>query len=328
MHAKRTAPFILTWIVLGILLGSAACTLYKLEQKLSPPYAEFLSQVRYIITSAEREAFLTMPDEKKPAFIEEFWKRRDPDPETADNEFKADYLARIQRANQMFIGEGTPGWLTDRGRVFVLFGPPSNRNNSPMGNASLGRCAEIWYYGDFPVVFIDQTCSGTYRLSTFDLSPLREVNIAYAGAINRAFDQAQTPGAPPRESGRLFDYQTELAVTERGPKRIAASLRLQLPYEKIWFKSEGRRMKTSFEVAWEIRDAQKNIAAQGRTTFAVDLAEAELPAKAGQNFVMTVPLALEDEAKIAALGQGPAALTVSVVNATGKETQKKTIEFK
>jgi hypothetical protein len=87
-------------------------------------------------------------------------------------------------------------------------------------------------------------------------------------------------------------------------------------------------MKTSFEVAWEIRDAQKNIAAQGRATFAVDLAEAELPAKAGQNFVMTVPLALEDEAKIAALGQGPAALTVSVVNATGKETQKKTIEFK
>ena len=216
MKKASCARLLPALFVLGAALGSASCTLYKLEQNLTPPFAEFLSQVRYIIASGERKAFLETPDADKPAFIEEFWKRRDPDPATVENEFKIEYLGRIQRANQLFMGEGTPGWLTDRGRVYILFGPPNNRNNSPMGNASLGRCSELWYYGDFPVVFIDQTCSGTFRLATFDLSPLREINMAYSSALNRALDQAQPPSAP-RESGRLFDYETSLTVTERGP---------------------------------------------------------------------------------------------------------------
>jgi GWxTD domain-containing protein len=327
MKKSSRARFLPALFVLGAVLGSAACTLYKLEQKLSPPFAEFLSQVRFIIASEERKTFLEMPDADKPAFIEEFWKRRDPDPSTPDNEFKTEYLGRIQRASQIFLGEGTPGWLTDRGRVYILFGPPTNRSSSPMGNASLGRCSELWYYGDFPVVFIDQTCSGTFRLATFDLTPLREINMAYAGALNRALDQASPQGAP-KEGARLFDYETSLTITERGPKRIAATLRLQLPYEKIWFKSEGRRMKTAFEVTWEIRDAKKNEVGQGKTTFGVDLGEDELPSKAGRNFIMDVPLVLEDEARIALLGQGKDVVLVSVVNVTGKETQKKTLEFK
>jgi GWxTD domain-containing protein len=327
MRKASPARLLPALFVLGAVLASTACTLYKLEQKLSPPFAEFLSQVRYIVTSGERKTFLETPDADKPAFIEDFWKRRDPDPSTEDNEFKTDYLGRLQRATQLFMGEGTPGWLTDRGRIFILFGPPTTRNNSPMGNASMGRCSEVWYYGDFPVVFIDQTCSGTLRLATFDLTPLRELNLAYAGALTRALDQAQ-PQAAPRESSRLFDYETTLTVTERGPKRIAATLRVQLPYEKIWFKSEGRRMKTAFEVGWEIRDAKKNAVGQGKTTFGVDLGEDELSSKAGRNFVMDVPLVLEDEAKIALLGQGKDVVLVSVVNVTGKETQKKTIEFK
>ena len=308
-------------------MGSAACTLYKLEQKLSPPFAEFLSQVRYIITSVERKTFLEMPDADKPAFIEDFWKRRNPDPSREENEFKIEYLGRLKRTNEMFFGEGTAGWLTDRGRIYILFGPPTTRSTSPMGNGSLGRCSELWYYGDFPVVFIDQTCNGTFRLATYDLTPLRELNLAYASSLSRALDQAQ-PRPVFREGGRLFDYETELTVAERGPKRIAAILRVQLPYEKIWFKSVGHRMKTAFEVSWEIRDAKKNVVGQGKTTFGVDLGEDELPSKAGHNFVMDVPLVLEDEAKIALLGQGRDLVVVTVVNATGKETQTKTLDFK
>lgn len=196
-----------------------------------------------------------------------------------------------------------------------------------MGNSTLGRCSELWYYGDFPVVFIDQTCSGTFRLATYDLTPLRELNLTYAGALSRALDQAQPPVAL-RESGRPFDYETELAVTERGPKRVAATLRLQMPYEKIWFKSVGHRMKTAFEVSWEIREAKKSVVGQGKMSFGVDLGEDELPSKAGRNFIMEVPLILEDEAKIALLGQGKDQVVVTVVNTTGKETQKKTLDFK
>ena len=75
---------------LGLLAGialSAACKLYNLERKLSPEYADFLSKVRYIITREERKIFLELPDSEKPKSIEEFWQRRDPTPDTPDNEF-------------------------------------------------------------------------------------------------------------------------------------------------------------------------------------------------------------------------------------------------
>jgi len=327
MKKNSGLPLLPAALVLAAAVLSAACTLYKLEQKLTPPFAEFLSQVRYIISSEERKTFLELPDVDKPAFIENFWKRRDPDPSTAENEFKVEYLARLQRASDLFRGEGKAGWMTDRGQIYILYGPPTSRNTSSLNESSLGRCSELWYYGDFPVAFVDQGCNGTFRLATFDLTTLRELNITFGRDFNRALDKAQ-PSVAVRESGRLFDYGAELTVTERGPKRIAATLRLQLPYEKIWFKSEGHRMKTSFEVSWEIRDAKKNAVGQGKTTFSVDLGEDELPSKAGRNFIMDIPLVLEDEAKIALLGQGRDQAVVTVVNATGKETQTKTLDFK
>ncbi len=87
-------------------------------------------------------------------------------------------------------------------------------------------------------------------------------------------------------------------------------------------------MKTVFEVSWEVRDGKKNTVGQGKASFSLDLGEDELPAKAGRNFVMDVPLVLEEEAKIALLGQAKDQIVVTVVNATGKETQKKTLDFK
>jgi GWxTD domain-containing protein len=320
----RLLPVVL---VLAAVVWPAACTLYKMEQKLTPPFAEFISQVRYIISSEERKTFLELPDADKPAFIENFWKRRDPDPSAGENQFKVEYISRIRRATDLFRGEGKAGWMTDRGQVYILYGPPTSRSTSSLGDSSLGRCSEIWYYGDFPVAFVDPSCTGTFRLATFDLTPLRELNINYGVEFNRASDKAQPSSAIPK-SGRLFDYETELTVTERGPKRVAATLRVQLPYERLWFKSEGHRMKKTFEVSWEIRYAKKNAVGQGKTTFSVDLGEDELPSKAGRNFIMDVHLVLEDEAKIALLGQGRDQAVVTVVNATGKETQTKTLDFK
>ena len=85
--------------LLAALLPS--CRLYKLEQKLDPANAEFLSQVRYIINAEERKIFLELPDADKDKFKEEFWSRRDPDPNTEENEFKDEYLSRIERANEL-----------------------------------------------------------------------------------------------------------------------------------------------------------------------------------------------------------------------------------
>jgi len=131
---------LLSILIIFLLLFPLSCRLYKLERQLDPENAEFLSKVNYIITKEERKIFLELPDEEKESFREEFWKRRDPDPSTEENEFKIEYFNRIERANELFHGEGRPGWMTDRGRIFVLFGPPSDRMTYPMGTGPYGRC--------------------------------------------------------------------------------------------------------------------------------------------------------------------------------------------
>lgn len=65
--------------------------------------AEFLSKVRYIINKKERKIFLELPDSEKERFKDEFWERRDPDPETEENEFKMEYFNRIEKANDLFM---------------------------------------------------------------------------------------------------------------------------------------------------------------------------------------------------------------------------------
>lgn len=118
-------PLIL--ISFSLVFFSSSCRLYKLEKKLDPVNAEFLSKVRYIITGKERKIFLELPDSEKERFREEFWKRRDPDLSTEENEFKMEYFNRKEKANEAFVSEGKPGWLTDRGRIYILFGPPMER---------------------------------------------------------------------------------------------------------------------------------------------------------------------------------------------------------
>ncbi len=81
-----------------------------------------------------------MPPSERKNFREEFWKRRDLDPSTEENEFKMEYFNRIEKANDLFISEGRPGWLTDRGSIYILLGPPMNRLTYPMGIDGYSRC--------------------------------------------------------------------------------------------------------------------------------------------------------------------------------------------
>jgi GWxTD domain-containing protein len=128
---------------------SSSCRLYNLERKLDPVNAEFLSKVRYIITAKERKIFLELPDSEKEQFIQEFWTRRDLDPDTEENEFKMEYFNRLEKASELFLGEGKQGWLTDRGRIYVLFGPPTDRITYPMGGDPYSRCRVCWLLTTF-----------------------------------------------------------------------------------------------------------------------------------------------------------------------------------
>jgi GWxTD domain-containing protein len=105
-----------------------------LKQELSKPYKKWLEEdVVYIITDEERAAFKQLSnDEERDNFIEAFWQRRDPTPDTEENEYKEEHYARIAYANEHFAA-GVPGWKTDRGRIYIVFGKPDEIESHPSG---------------------------------------------------------------------------------------------------------------------------------------------------------------------------------------------------
>ena len=105
-----------------------------LRQELSKTYKKWLEEdVRWIITDEERKAFMQLSnDEERDQFIEAFWQRRDPTPDTEENEFKEEHYRRIAYANEHFAA-GIPGWKTDRGRIYIVFGPPDEIDSHPSG---------------------------------------------------------------------------------------------------------------------------------------------------------------------------------------------------
>jgi GWxTD domain-containing protein len=97
----------------------------SLKHELRGEYRKWLDEdVRWIITDDERKAFMQLSnDEERDKFIEAFWDRRNPNPDSEDNEFKDEHYRRIEYANEHFAA-GVPGWKTDRGRLYIVFGPP------------------------------------------------------------------------------------------------------------------------------------------------------------------------------------------------------------
>ena len=105
-----------------------------LKQELSKPYKKWLDEdVVYIITDEERAAFKQLSnDEERDNFIEAFWQRRDPTPDTEENEYKEEHYQRIAYANEHYAA-GVPGWKTDRGRIYIVFGKPDEIDSHPSG---------------------------------------------------------------------------------------------------------------------------------------------------------------------------------------------------
>src|SRR3974390_2261524 len=108
----------------------------RLRKELETPYRKWLNEdVAYIITDEERTAFKRLQtDEEREQFIEQFWLRRDPTPDTVENEFKEEHYRRIAYANENFAS-GIPGWKTDRGRIYITYGPPDEKESHPSGGS-------------------------------------------------------------------------------------------------------------------------------------------------------------------------------------------------
>lgn len=125
-----------------------------------------IRQLRYIAKEEEFEKIEdAKSDEEKRKLFEEFWKKRDPNPDTKRNEFMEEYYSRVEYANQHF-SHYIPGWRTDMGMVFILFGSPNNVERHPFDIDS--KPYEVWSYYDYnrSIVFVDETGFGDYRLLT------------------------------------------------------------------------------------------------------------------------------------------------------------------
>lgn len=141
-----------TWI--GIAVICSGPWLLHAQSKvnikdLAPQYQEWWRLVTYLIKDGERDVFLHLPsDRDRNVFIDAFWKPRDPTPGTPQNEFKEEHFKRFQEANRLFrFGAGREGWLTDRGRIYIILGPPINRTYFAGSRETYP--AESWaYYGD------------------------------------------------------------------------------------------------------------------------------------------------------------------------------------
>ncbi len=106
----------------------------SLKVELSKTYKKWLNEdVVWIITDEERAAFKQLSnDEERDNFIEAFWQRRDPTPDTEENEYKEEHYRRIAYANEHYPA-GIPGWKTDRGRIYIMYGPPDENDSHPSG---------------------------------------------------------------------------------------------------------------------------------------------------------------------------------------------------
>jgi GWxTD domain-containing protein len=140
----------------------------------SSPYEKWLNEdVVYIVRDEERAAFKALgTDEERKQFIEQFWLRRDPTPGTTENEFKEEHYRRIAYSMERFGTAEISGWKTDRGRTYIIWGPPDQLESHPLGEAS-GFSFEKWRYrylegvgNDVIIEFVDKTKSGNFQMTT------------------------------------------------------------------------------------------------------------------------------------------------------------------
>jgi GWxTD domain-containing protein len=182
------APFLSAGIVTIALAGALVAWQAGVPaQNQSPttqpkvsPYTKWLSEdVVYIIDDRERAQFLSLQtDEERNHFIEEFWQRRDPTPGTPENEFKEEHYRRIAYANDHFAWRAVPGWKNDRGRMYILFGPPDEIESHPSGQPANGAAPgtnypfEQWLYhhiknvgNNVMIQFDDTAKTGDFKMT-------------------------------------------------------------------------------------------------------------------------------------------------------------------
>jgi GWxTD domain-containing protein len=223
-------------------------------KKLQELLTEWPDQyVRWIITRSERDAYRSLAsDAERIRFIEFFWARRDRTPDTPENEFRRDYLERYAFVMN-HLSAGKPGWATDRGRLYLILGPPHAVQQNPMGRYGLERPSEIWTYNNldvpgfpasFDFEFVDFNGTGDFELVQ-DIDTTASVWNQF-GTVNNALDaiaqRRQVIGEVDPATGldtfrdvdgtrfvmREFDLQQRVSDVMATPERTLPPLRTEV----------------------------------------------------------------------------------------------------
>ena len=229
--------------LLSFFFGATLCVFSSSSQEkkgtkniaLPEKYKKWLEEeVIYIISDNEKEVFKSLrTDEERENFINIFWKRRDPTPETPFNEYREEHYRRIEYANKNYF-EGKAGWRTDRGRVYIMFGPPDFMETNPGGGRGFvfGEQAptsefpsEIWVYRNIPglkarigrveFTFVNYYSAGSYQLASNPAlaNALRNVSLParYAGYNDMPVDSQgpQTPASAAAKGQQMFENPME-----------------------------------------------------------------------------------------------------------------------
>ncbi len=225
---NRNIKWLAASVLLLLSLGPSGLAASDKKPQLAEKYKTWLDEeVGYIITGTERDVFKQLTtDRERDMFIEAFWKHRDPNPMTEENEFKTEHYRRIQFANR-YLGRETPipGWKTDRGRMYILLGEPREKVDYT-GSSAVYDC-ETWFYQEktdlglpagFYLLFFRPRGNGQYRL----YSPIQDGPQAllqaytgdstnYTAAYNKLYQSEETlagisiclvPGEPSSVYGR------------------------------------------------------------------------------------------------------------------------------
>ena len=269
------------WI--GGIIACASSQPKKLQ--LDPLSQKFLDYVSYIIMPVEEKIFREMPPEDRGEFIRDFWARRDPDPSTPINEFRQTFYTRLAIADKAFK-VGKPGWRTDRGRIYILLGPPTNVISKSMGDVPYEqnkfvkanpletgtiteRATEIWVYDNYPeyfagplrLVFVDYYGTGDYKLQTkLEITPFSMVSPEWDPPNLAKYQWIGEIAMDERRAADLaiFDYNVAAEVTS-SPEGPLAQVKVDIPFARLDYKKEGEKYIYDLSVAVEIRDKEKNI---------------------------------------------------------------------
>ncbi len=275
MNKKNLTPlYFLLWS--WLIIGMGGCG-FSPKLELDPESKEFYKTARLVMTDVEKDIFRHLPDqEARQEFIDDFWKKRDPDPHTEINEFKEEFHRRIEYANERFK-EGISGWKTDRGRMYVFFGPPDKIESYPMlQNPDMkGYLLWVYYRYNFAVEFIDR------GNNTYILDPYSGIYGSLTEAIVRAkFGLIyQKEGFPLNFMDFDLDYNGKT-------KEITISI----PIKGLTFAEEEGLLSADFEFVFFIYSENSQIKREFQEFKHFEARQEELLAMEEMSFSFSFPL--------------------------------------